>query len=108
MNRLLAIIILLISAAGANVALADTRTPLWETVEVHDEVPGSVNDPIEVETRDKKIYITTTRPVEVSVYTILGQLITKRKIAPGTVRLTLGTRGVYILRTETTTRRINL
>ena len=57
MNRLLAIIILLISAAGANVALADTRTPLWETVEVHDEVPGSVNDPIEVETRDKKIYI---------------------------------------------------
>lgn len=109
MNKIQAIILLtLILMLSAPTVVADSRVPVWDVVELRDVAPGADADSIDVETRDGHIYITTARPVEVRVYTILGQLITKRKISPGTVRLTLGTRGVYILKTETATRRINL
>ncbi len=109
MKRILFIVIVILTLASAVPGMAaDSRTPVWEVVELRDTPPGSESEQIEVSTRDHKIYITTPRTVEVSVYTILGQLITKKKISPGTVRLTIGTRGIYILKTETTTRRINL
>lgn len=108
MNRILALMVLQFAVAAMPLAAADSRIPLWETVEVRDETPTVENEPIEITTRERQIYITTSRPVEVCVYSILGQLITKRKISPGTVRLTLGSRGVYILKTDTATRRINL
>lgn len=108
MKRILALMIIILTLAAMPSAGAPARVPQWETVEVRDESPSGESDPIEVTTRDRQIYITTGRPVEISVYSILGQLITKRKILPGTVRLTLGTRGVYILKTDTATHRINL
>lgn len=108
MKRIIALLILVLSLAAVPAAGAGTRVPVWEVVEVREETPGSDTDTLEVTTRDRQIYISAQRPVEVSVYTILGQLITKKKISPGTVRLTLGSRGVYILKTETATRRINL
>lgn len=108
MKRLFALFIILLSLTAAPSFAAGNRTPVWETVELRDPAPGSDTEQIEVETRDGYIYIHTPRTVEVSVYSILGQLITKRKISAGTVRLALGTRGVYILKTDTSTRRINL
>lgn len=109
MKKITAIILLILMLAlSVPTVVADSRVPVWDVVELRDVAPGADTDAIEVETRDGHIYITTARTVEVRVYTILGQLITKRKISPGTVRLTLGPRGVYILKTETATRRINL
>ena len=108
MNRILALMIVILAAMALPLAAADNRVPLWETVEVREEASSSENEPIEITTRERQIYITTGQTVEVRVYSILGQLITKRKISPGTVRLTLGIRGIYILKTDTTTRRINL
>ncbi len=87
---------------------AAAKAPVWEVVETRDPEVGSAADDIEVVTRDNYIFITTPQPVEARVYTILGQLITTKKIAAGTVRLSLGLRGVYILKADTKTFRINL
>jgi len=108
MKRFIALTLLFFTLAAFPATGADNRIPVWETVELRDEPNADDNEPIEVITKDRQIYITTSRPVEISVYTILGQLITKRKITPGTMRLTLGSRGVYILKTDTATLRINL
>ena len=62
----------------------------------------------EVEISEKYVYISTEHAETVRVYTILGQLVTQKEIQPGTIRLQLPTRGVYILKTDTATLRINL
>mgnify|MGYP002508217642 CR=1 FL=1 len=59
----------------------------------------------EVEIREKYVYISVERAETVRVYTILGQLVTQKEIQPGTIRLQLPTRGVYILKTDTATLR---
>ncbi len=74
-------------------AYAAGRMPVWEVV---------------VEIREKYVYISVERAETVRVYTILGQLVTQKEIQPGTIRLQLPTRGVYILKTDTATLRINL
>ncbi|MDE6041077.1 MAG: T9SS type A sorting domain-containing protein, partial [Muribaculaceae bacterium] len=48
------------------------------------------------------------RPEQVEVYTILGQLVTRRKLPAGTTRLQLSQRGIYILKSGGMTRRVNL
>ncbi len=55
-----------------------------------------------------KVLITTDRPTTVQIFSILGQLITQKQINAGTVRLTMGVRGIYILKADNTTRRISL
>lgn len=87
---------------------AADKVPVWEIVETTEPEVGTTEDNIDLIVRDGFIFITTPRPVEARVYTILGQLVTKKKIPAGTVRLSLGLRGVYILKTDTLTRRINL
>ncbi len=42
------------------------------------------------------------------IFSILGQLVTSRRLQPGLVRLTLPQKGVYILRAGGSTRRINV
>lgn len=95
------------SDAGAQ---SPPRAPVWEVVNVHEasvQTPAD-GDGLEVSVHQGVVYISAERPVTVKVFSILGQLITQRQMQPGTVRLTLGTRGIYILKTEGTTRRINL
>ena len=48
------------------------------------------------------------RQMKVEVFTILGQLVTNRKVQPGVVRLKLDNRGIYIIKGAGNTRRINL
>lgn len=90
---------------------AAARAPLWEVVTVTepDALSTDSNAPaFEVVLRDGYIYITAPAEVTVEVFTILGQPVTRRTIKPGTVRLSLGSRGIYILKGAGTTRRVNL
>ena len=91
-------------------AYAAGRAPVWEVVELRDPKPDSAQraEGPEVEIREKYVYISTEHAETVRVYTILGQLVTQKEIQPGTIRLQLPTRGVYILKTDTATLRINL
>lgn len=87
--------------------------PVWE--DVTDSAPqetggdnGSHRDSFEIEMRDGKIYIYTSRPVKVEIFTILGQLVTSRQVKAGVTSLSLAHRGIYILKSGTTARRINI
>lgn len=94
---------------------AASRVPVWEVVESVDPgadgtlgVETGQSSTFDADVRDGYIYITVTAPVKVEVFTILGQLVTSRTIAPGTVRLRLGTGGIYIIKGAGTTRRVNI
>ncbi len=105
-------VLLLLAATGAEPCAA-ARTPVWETVRDYtpadSESADSLQTPeIEVTVSDGHIYITVTRPVSVEVFTILGQPVASRKLQPGTTRLTLGMKGIFILKGAGTTKRINL
>ena len=54
------------------------------------------------------IYIDTPRPVTVKIFSILGQLVSQESVTAGRHRLQLSTRGIYILKIGSTTRRITL
>lgn len=91
---------------------APAKAPVWEVVSYTDPdsaTPSSdVTARIDISVRDGVVYIAVDADVKVEVFTILGQLVTSKAIAPGTVRLTLSQRGVYILKAAGTTKRINL
>ncbi len=109
-KHLLITALTLAALSSALPAYAAGRMPVWEVVELRDPRPDSAQrtEGPEVEIREKYVYISTERAETVRVYTILGQLVTQKEIQPGTIRLQLPTRGVYILKTDTATLRINL
>ena len=85
--------------------------PVWEVVSAPDDTQGNVSENaarLDVSVRNGHVYITTNSPVKIEVFTILGQLVTSKSVSAGTVRLTLGHRGVYILKGAGTTKRVNL
>ncbi len=53
---------------------------------------------LDVAVHNSYIYITVDRPMKIEVFTILGQLVTSKSVVPGTVRLSMGTRGIYIIK----------
>lgn len=111
--RILSVLVLLAAVAAPRLQAA-SRTPVWEVVEYQETEPESMqlsqDGPVrfDVSVHDGYIYITADRPVKVEVYTILGQIVTTRKMTAGTVRLSLGNKGIYIVKGADTTRRVNL
>lgn len=94
-------------------AAAASKSPLWEVVEdygsaSHENLPLQQIERFDVTVHDGRIYITVTEPLKIEVYTILGQIVTSRTIKPGVVRLTLGSRGIYLIKGAGSTRRVNL
>ena len=62
----------------------------------------------EVTVKNGYIYITTQRTVNVQIYSILGQLVTQQVVQAGTTRIKAPTRGVYILKAGSITRRVTI
>ncbi|MDE6309511.1 MAG: T9SS type A sorting domain-containing protein [Muribaculaceae bacterium] len=105
MQRLITTLaILLISAIGWN-------AKAWEET---DRVPASAdrtqvdNDGPEIVVSDGWIYVNTTRPITIKIYSILGQLISQDSLPAGTFRLHVASRGIYILKAGAITRRITI
>lgn len=102
--RRLIIILLAVSSIcfGADAASAWERTGGKVSLErVDGEAP-------EVRVSEGYVYITTTRPVTVKVFSILGQLISQETIQPGISRFRLPSRGIYILKVGAMTKRITI
>lgn len=89
---------------------ADIPTPKWEQVSLDRDAIRDPSDSerVDVSVRDGYIYITTARSIEIKVFTILGQPVAQRKVQPGTVRLFLPAKGIYILKAGDITRRLNI
>ena len=110
MKRILIILSIFITATLASYA-GESRT--WEDASRPNESREQIRDgidgeEIEITVRDGWVYVTTQKPVTVKIFTILGQLITSETIRPGTKRIHISSRGIYILRAGTVTRRITI
>ena len=63
---------------------------------------------VEMTVKEGYVYIGSSRPVTIKVFTILGQLISQESLSAGTHRLRMTTRGVYILKVGSLTRRVTI
>ncbi len=106
MRQFVLITVILLSAL-----LSTGAAPRWEAV----DSPGRIFTEQKAETeitdvavRDSCIYVTSTRQVNVKVFTILGQLISQATLPAGTHRLQMSAKGIYILKLGTTTRRVTI
>lgn len=111
MKHLYAILLALALGCGAALqasAQALTERTAWSLSE-GDHTDDNVRDnEIEVSSKDGNIYIRTPRRVQVTVYTILGQIVTERTLNPGISELKIGTRGIYLVKIEGKTQKVAL
>lgn len=72
----------------------------WETVKT--EIIGTkrvVKDQeIEIRTAPSLIVVTSSQPVQIKIFSILGRLISSETLPPGTSRLSVDSHGVYIVK----------
>lgn len=66
------------------------------------------NEDIEINVKDGVVTITTSKTVTIKIFTILGQLITTETVKPGTKKFHIESRGIYILKAGSVTRRITI
>ena len=48
------------------------------------------------------------RKIQVTIYTILGQVVTDRTLNPGLSEIKIGTRGIYLVKIEGRTQKVAL
>ncbi|MCM1162832.1 MAG: hypothetical protein NC339_01045 [Muribaculaceae bacterium] len=108
MRQILAILLL-----TAAIAVCTGASPRWEAVNVPPVAatsaePGRETGLVDVSVRDGYIYVHTNAKETVKVFTILGQLISSETLPAGTHRLRMSAKGIFILKTDTATRRVTL
>lgn len=83
----------------------------WQTIrpeKVSDAKVIASNEEIEVKAQNGAIIVSTTRPTQIKVYTILGQLVSQENLPSGVSRLNINTHGVYIVKVEGLTCKVAL
>lgn len=90
------IVSLLLLATGTAPAAARA----WEPVksERTDTRRVAKESDVEIRTAKGTIIVTTNRPAQIKVFTILGQLVSSETIPAGTSQLTVSAHGVYIVK----------
>lgn len=63
---------------------------------------------VDVMVNDGWVYVTASKIVTIRIFSILGQPIITETMQPGTYRLHLASRGIYILKVGAVTRRITI
>ena len=101
----------LVMAATIATGLQASSPKAWE--EVSTSIPQNAQ-PVDIDSNfsiaviDDYIYIHSDNPITVKLFSILGQLISQETVKAGTHRIHLQSRGIYILRAGTATRRITI
>lgn len=73
----------------------------WQTIrseKVSEAKVVASSDEIEVRTQNGAIIVSTGRPTQIKVFTILGQLVSQENLPTGVSSLKLGTHGVFIVK----------
>lgn len=99
---------ILVLAAVVAVALPCAGVLRWELVSPAPAVELAEEEYADVRVDNGTVYITVNRPVQVKVLTIVGQLIANDNLQPGTSRLRLTAKGIYILKIGSVTKRISI
>lgn len=93
-------IILMLAFLAASPYAASAASPKWEQVKSgHPYVkPAAADSDTEIRTARGIIEVSASRPVQIKVYTILGQIVSRDSLPAGTSRLTVQAHGIYIIR----------
>lgn len=75
--------------------------PTWESVRTErmsESKQVMRTSELEVRVDRGNIYVNTTRPVQVKVFSILGQLVSQENLPAGASRLRIGAHGIFIVK----------
>ena len=100
--------LILILLVGCGICFGADAASAWERTGGKVSLERVDGEAPEVRVSEGYVYVTTTRPVTVNVFSILGQLISQETIQPGISRFRLPSRGIYILKVGTMTKRITI
>lgn len=105
---LAAILVLSLSFLSSTPAFAAPSK--WETIKTERTDVKTVVKDAEVEIKATRgvIVVSSSRPVQIKVYTILGQLISRETLPAGTSQLSVAAHGVYIIKTGDLTCKVAL
>ncbi len=90
-----------IALAVGILSVASIQARGWELTRIDQMSEGRVvvkQTDIEIRTSRGMIMISTNHPIQIKVYSILGQLVTQANVPAGTSRLTVAAHGVYIVK----------
>lgn len=111
MNRLshiLASIMVALTLVGASLGM-DAKS--WESIKP-ERIPESkvVVKDTDIEIRAGKgcILVIASRPIQIKVYSILGQVISQENLPAGTSRLDISTHGIFIVKSGDITCKVAL
>lgn len=101
MKRVAKILFVALCMALASVPCMEAAPPkVWEVVKV--DRPGSrlvVKDSdVEVRSQPGAILVIASKPVEIKVFTILGQLVSHEHLPAASFRLPISNHGIYIVK----------
>ncbi|MDE7154603.1 MAG: T9SS type A sorting domain-containing protein [Muribaculaceae bacterium] len=107
LKRIFLILTLLLTAVSAwcGPIKWEEATPPHDNQAVHQSVE---QEGVEITVKDGWVYVTASRTVTIRIFSILGQPIVTETMQPGTYRVHLASRGIYLLRAGSTTRRITI
>lgn len=103
-------LILCIFITVAAILSADAVVRTWEDAErfpVQVE-QASQPDEVAVAVYEGYVYVLVRQTTHVKLFTLLGQVIVQDTLKPGIYRYKLTSRGIYLLKAGTSTRRITL
>ena len=103
-------LILCLLIALATVLSADAAVRSWEETERFPEQVEQTAQPedVSVAVREGHVYVLVRQTTHVKLFTLLGQVIVQDTLKPGVYRYKLTSRGIYLLKAGTSTRRITL
>ncbi|HIX27250.1 MAG TPA: T9SS type A sorting domain-containing protein [Candidatus Barnesiella excrementigallinarum] len=104
------LIALMLSSFGVSISVAQSSAAneVWMLDNNSRQDNRGKDSSIEISSKEGNIYIRTPRKVEVTIYTILGQVVITRTINPGTSELKIGARGIYLVKIEGETTKVAL
>lgn len=106
------LIISIIFMAVATSMFAAPRA--WEEVnrlpgvQTEQRVDATADDGVYTTVSDGYVYVVVRQRTTVKIFTILGQLIVQDTLQPGIYRYKLTSRGIYLLKVGSITRRVTL
>lgn len=107
--RRLILAALLLLAAALSAAAGSQRLPKgWDSVDPPASAQQIEPDETEILTLNGYVYVIARREVKVAILTVLGQPVTEVTLPAGCHRFRIASRGIYILRADTSTFRITI
>lgn len=100
-----ALLIALLSPLPLSAAPSKWETPRQERTDI--KTVARDND-VEIKAAKGIIVVSSPKPVQIKVYTILGQLVSRETLPAGTSQLSVSSHGIYIIRTGELTCKVAL